>query len=220
MPQKPHWLPDPQRAPPSGRAAAPTPAPAPQRDCGLAVPAPQPRRSAPRAPAPCTWAWAPPPPPRGCRTVQRAPHPHREVGAGQWRPQHGILVQTLLQRQRRHHCPPGMVLLGYWCPEHGHEARTRRRQGGPGVEVQHLLGQPHHRLHAVIQPLRTQPSSQGRSLSEPAVEHTDLFVFPCGVGLRRHDRRGGRRGGARPPAAQAHSSGVACPARDRRAAGR
>ena len=161
------------------------------------------RRSIPGAACSCTcWAtWTSATTvERRCASCPSSPSTTRpeppsapQVGAGQWRPQHGVLVQTLLQRQRRHHRPPGMVLLGHRRAEHRHEALTRRRQEGPGVEVQHLLGQP-HRLHAVIQPLWTQPGGQGRSLSEPTAEHTDLFVFPYGVGLRRHGHCGGRLG--------------------------
>ena len=65
---------------------------------------------------------------------------------GHLRPQAGMGTQTLPQRQRRHHRPPGMVLLGHRRAEHSQEALARGEQEGSGVEVQHLLGQPHHRL--------------------------------------------------------------------------
>ena len=123
------------------------------------------------------------------------PHPYRQGGAGRRGQQHGMGPQALVQGQGGQHRPPGMVLLGHRRAEHGQDAGTHRRQERPAVAVQHLLRQPHHRLHVVIQLLRTQPGVQGRCLSEPTAEHTDRLVFPGGEGPHRPGSGGpGRRG--------------------------
>jgi hypothetical protein len=82
------------------------------------------------------------------------PHAKGEDAPGELRAQGGGVLQALAQLEGGQHCPPGMVFLCHGGAKHGCETVTGHKGEGTRVVLEHLLGQPHHRLEQAIPRLR------------------------------------------------------------------
>ncbi len=72
-------------------------------------------------------------------------HAHGEAAGGQ-RAQGRVLAQALVQIEPRQHGSSSMILLGHGRAKYDREALTRQSRESAFVGLQHLLGQPNHRL--------------------------------------------------------------------------
>jgi hypothetical protein len=75
------------------------------------------------------------------------------------------LAQALVQRQRREHRAPRMILLGQGCAKHDRESVTGLVDERALILLQNLLDESEHRLHAAIHDLQSQAGHQGRHSS-------------------------------------------------------